>query len=81
MKSENESQVKESRNNSEITNDAEEYLAAAKKSRAINEHDYVIPSWISHLSYGGLITLSKNFKTNIFRVERLFKKNDKATHS
>jgi len=27
MKSENESQVKESRNNSEITNDAEEYLA------------------------------------------------------
>lgn len=90
--SENESQVKESRHNSEMTNDAVEYLAgfiakkhklkfpeidsitAAKKLRAKNEHDYVIPSWISHLSYGGLITPSKNFKTNIFRVERLFKK-------
>jgi len=90
--SENESQVEESRNNSEMTNDAVEYLAGwvakkrklkfpeigsittAKKSRATNEHDYLMPSWISHLSYGGLITPSKNFKTNIFRVERLFKK-------
>ncbi|CAI6375222.1 unnamed protein product [Macrosiphum euphorbiae] len=90
--SENESQVKESRNNSEMTNDAVEYLAgwvakkhklkfpeigsitASKKSRATNDHDYLMPSWISHLSYGGLITPSKNFKVNIFRVERLFKK-------
>lgn len=93
--SENESQVKELRNNNEMTNDAVEYLAGwvakkhkstfpeisstttATKSRALNDHDYLIPSWISHLSYGGLTTPSKSFKTNIFRVERLFQKNTK----
>jgi len=56
-------------------------IKTLKKSRASNEHDYLMPSWISYLSYGGLITPSKNFKTNILRVESLFKKNDKATYS
>jgi hypothetical protein len=90
--SENESQVKESRNNSEMTNDTVDYLAGwidikyklkfleigsitvAKKSRSKNEHDYLIPSLVNHLPHGGLITPSKNLKTNIFRVERLLKK-------
>jgi len=39
-----------------------------------NGHDYTMPSWINHLSYGGLILPSHNFKTHIFRIERLFKK-------
>lgn len=37
-------------------------------------HDYVMPSWISHLSYGGLIVPSYDFKIKILRIERLFKK-------
>lgn len=35
-------------------------ITAAKKSIATNEHDYLMPSWINHLSYGGLITLSSD---------------------
>lgn len=49
-------------------------ITAAKKSKMINEHDYLMPSWINRLSYGGLIIPSTIFQTNIFRVERLFKK-------
>lgn len=37
-------------------------------------HDYEIPSWINHVSYGGLIVPSSEFKKIIFRVERLFNK-------
>lgn len=39
-----------------------------------NGHDYTMPSWINHLSYGGLILPSDYFKTHVFRIERLFKK-------
>jgi len=42
--------------------------------KSSHEHNYSVPSWISHLSYGGLIVPSNNFKTNILRIERLFKK-------
>uniref|UniRef100_A0A2S2PDA3 Uncharacterized protein n=1 Tax=Schizaphis graminum TaxID=13262 RepID=A0A2S2PDA3_SCHGA len=42
--------------------------------KSSHEHNYSMPSWINHLSYGGLIIPSDNFKTNIFRIERLFKK-------
>lgn len=38
------------------------------------EHNYSMPSWINHLSYSGLTVPSNNFKTNIFRIKRLFKK-------
>ncbi|KAF0751413.1 Uncharacterized protein FWK35_00017338 [Aphis craccivora] len=38
------------------------------------EHDYQIPTWIHHLSYGGLIAPSQDFKNKVFRIERLFKK-------
>jgi len=37
-------------------------------------HDYSLPSWINHLSYGGLIVPSNKFKTLILRTEWLFKK-------
>ena len=37
-------------------------------------HDYAIPSWINHLSYGGLIIPSNDLKKIIFRVETLFNK-------
>jgi len=39
-----------------------------------NSHDYTLPSWMNHLSYGGLIVPSYNFKTHIFRIERLLNK-------
>lgn len=73
----------------EMTIDAIDYLAGwiAKKyklkfpglgsitSKLSNqEHDYLMPSWINHLSYGGLIVPSNKFKNNIYRIERLFKK-------
>jgi len=38
------------------------------------EHDYQIPTWIHHLSYGGLIAPSQDFKNKVIRIERLFKK-------
>lgn len=38
------------------------------------EHDYQIPTWIHHLSYGGLIAPSQDFKNQVIRIERLFKK-------
>jgi len=38
------------------------------------QHNYQIPSWIHHVSYGGLIVPSQDFKHKIIRVERLFKK-------
>lgn len=42
-------------------------------------HDYEIPSWINHVSYGGLIEPSSEFKKIIFRIERLFNKFIKNT--
>ncbi|KAE9535838.1 hypothetical protein AGLY_007739 [Aphis glycines] len=42
-------------------------------------HDYEIPSWINHVSYGGLIEPSSEFKKIIFRIERLFNKFTKNT--
>ncbi|KAF0722042.1 THAP domain-containing protein 1-like [Aphis craccivora] len=39
-----------------------------------NGHDYTMPSWINHLFYGGLIVPSYNFRTHIFRIERLLNK-------
>lgn len=44
----------------------------SKKSS--NGHDYEMPPWINHLSYGGLIVPSDEFKNNIIRIERLFNK-------
>lgn len=37
-------------------------------------HDYVMSSWISHSAYDRLIVPSHEFKKNILRIERLFKK-------
>jgi len=34
----------------------------------------MMPSWINHLSYGGLIIPSNFFKEIIFQTERLFNK-------
>lgn len=39
-----------------------------------NDHSYLLPSWIDHLSYGGMIVPSNNFKNQIFRAEKFFKK-------
>lgn len=38
------------------------------------EHDYQTPTWIHHLSYGGLIVPNQDFKNKVIRIERLFKK-------
>ncbi|CAI6371569.1 unnamed protein product [Macrosiphum euphorbiae] len=35
-------------------------------------HDYTLPTWVQHLSYGGLIVPSSNFKNLILRCEKLF---------
>jgi len=35
-------------------------------------HDYLVPSWINRLSYGGLIIPSDDFKIKMFRVEKLY---------
>ena len=43
------------------------------------DHKYEIPSWINHVSYGGLIEPSSEFKKIIFRIERLFNKFTKNT--
>lgn len=37
-------------------------------------HDYTIPTWVNHLSYGGLIVPSLEFKNTTLRIERLFNK-------
>lgn len=47
------------------------------KVKSIDEHDYLLPSWIDCLSYGGLIVPSNNFKKHLFRAERIFKKTTK----
>jgi len=44
------------------------------KKKSLPDHDYIIPSWINHLSYGGLITPSNDFRNIFIRVERLFNK-------
>ncbi|KAF0759977.1 THAP-type domain-containing protein [Aphis craccivora] len=44
------------------------------KTKTLPGHDYMIPSWINHLSYGGLIIPSDYFKKIIFRAEQLFNK-------
>jgi len=44
------------------------------KKKSLPDHDYIMPSWINHLSYGGLITPSNDFRNIIIRVERLFNK-------
>lgn len=43
-------------------------------NKTSKDHDYLIPSWLNYLSYGGLIIPSINFKQMILRVENLFKK-------
>jgi len=40
----------------------------------VNDHNYQLPTWIEHLSYGGQIVPSNYFKTNIIRIEKLFRK-------
>lgn len=35
-------------------------------------HDYTLPTWVQHLSYGGLIVPSNDFKSLILRCEKLF---------
>lgn len=40
----------------------------------LSDHNYVLPSWINHLSYDGLAVSSYNFKKIISRCEWLFKK-------
>lgn len=40
----------------------------------VSDHNYLLPSWIEHLSYGGLTMPSLSFKKQISRVERIFKK-------
>ncbi|XP_050059969.1 uncharacterized protein LOC126551190 [Aphis gossypii] len=44
------------------------------KNQSIHGHDYGIPSWISHLSYGDLRIPSNDFLKYITRIEWLFKK-------
>lgn len=39
-----------------------------------NEHNYDLPTWVVHLSHGGLIEPSDKFRKQVFRMERLFKK-------
>lgn len=46
----------------------------SQKSSLINEHNYLMPTWINHLSYGGLIIPSNDFRKIVFRLERLFNK-------
>jgi len=36
------------------------------KIKSIDEHYYLLPSWINYLSYSGLIVPSNNFKKHIF---------------
>lgn len=43
-------------------------------SSNISDHNYLLPSWIEHLSYGGLTMPSISFKKQILRVERIFNK-------
>lgn len=43
-------------------------------SSNVRDHNYLLPSWIEHLSYGGLTMPSISFKNQISRVERIFKK-------
>jgi hypothetical protein len=69
----------------EIRNDAIEYFAGwiAKKhknthphlgSREVGAtcHNYSLPSWVVHLSYGGLIIPSNAFKDKVMKMESLF---------
>lgn len=44
------------------------------KSKMSSCHDYSLPSWINHLSYGGLIVPSNKFKKIVLKTEWLFKK-------
>ena len=37
-----------------------------------HEHDYVVPPWIHHLSYGGLRSPSATFMSSLRKMERLF---------
>lgn len=80
----------ESEDLNEMTQDAVEYLAGwiAKKHKKMfpeicctttqlntsRDHNYQLPTWIEHLSYGGLIVPSIYFKTKIFRIEKFFRK-------
>lgn len=40
----------------------------------IQGHDDTIPTYVNHLSYGGLIVSSLEFKNTTLRIERLFNK-------
>nr|XP_018899686.1 PREDICTED: uncharacterized protein LOC109032160 [Bemisia tabaci] len=44
-----------------------------------HEHNYCLPTWISHLSYGGLIEPSSKWFSQVLKMEKYFRKLHKET--
>ncbi|KAG5866852.1 hypothetical protein JTB14_020672 [Gonioctena quinquepunctata] len=60
-------------NGPETTGDALEYLGDHIYKYS-TEHDYSLPTWVQHLSYGGLIKPNESWKSSIEKFNVEFKK-------